>query len=69
LKKRNITAAFHYIPLHISKMGKKIGYNKGDLPFTENIAENIMRLPLYTGMTEQELNYVVKNVKEIFREL
>ncbi|HKL42262.1 MAG TPA: dTDP-4-amino-4,6-dideoxygalactose transaminase [Clostridia bacterium] len=69
LKKRNITAAFHYIPLHISKMGKKIGYNKGDLPFTENIAENIMRLPLYTDMTEQELNYVVKNVKEIFREL
>jgi len=41
-------------------MGKKIGYNKGDLPLTEKIAENIMRLPLYTDMTEQELNYVVK---------
>jgi dTDP-4-amino-4,6-dideoxygalactose transaminase len=50
-------------------MGKKLGYVKGDLPKTEKLAATIMRIPLYTGMTEQELDYVVQNVKKVFKEL
>ncbi len=69
LKKVGITATFHYIPLHISEMGKKMGYKKGDLPVTERIAENIVRLPFYTQMTESKINYVIKNVKNIIKEL
>lgn len=69
LKEKKITATFHYIPLHISKMGRKLGYKKGDLPVTEKIADNIMRLPLYTQMTEKEVNYVIKSIKDIFEEL
>jgi dTDP-4-amino-4,6-dideoxygalactose transaminase len=69
LKERKITASFHYIPLHLSEMGKKLGYVKGDLPKTEKLAATIMRIPLYTGMTEQDLDYVVQNIKKVFKEL
>ncbi|HKL13133.1 MAG TPA: dTDP-4-amino-4,6-dideoxygalactose transaminase [Halanaerobiales bacterium] len=69
LKEKGIEATFHYIPLHISEMGKKLGYQKGDFPITEKLANNILRLPLYTHMTEKEVNYVIKNIKEIFEEI
>lgn len=69
LKQRGIKATFHYIPLHIAKMGKKLGYQKGDFPITEDVSNTIMRLPLYTGMREDEVDYVIKNVKEVCKEL
>lgn len=69
LKEKGIEATFHYIPLHISEMGKKLGYQKGDFPLTEKIANNILRLPLFTQMTTREVNYVIKNIKEIFKEI
>ncbi len=69
LKEKGITATFHYIPLHISRMGEKLGYKKGNLPVTEKSADTILRLPLYTQMTEEEVNYVINNIKEIFEEL
>lgn len=64
LKEKGILAIFHYIPLHSSPMGMKIGYNRGDLPITESVSERLLRLPLYTGMTDEELNYTISNVKE-----
>lgn len=64
LKERGILAIFHYIPLHSSPMGMKIGYNHGDLPITESISERLLRLPLYAGMSDEELNYTIYNVKE-----
>jgi len=69
LKEKGITATFHYIPLHISRMGEKLGYKKGDLPVTEKTADTILRLPFYTQMTEREVIYVINNIKEIFEEL
>ena len=69
LKERGITATFHYIPLHISRMGEKLGYKKGNLPVTEKTADTILRLPLYTQMSERKVDYVINNIKEIFEEL
>ena len=69
LKERGITATFHYIPLHISRMGEKLGYKKGNLPVTEKTADTILRLPLYTQMSESKVDYVINNIKESFEEL
>ncbi len=69
LQKRGITAAFHYIPLHSSPMGKRLGYQAGDLPVTEDISRCLLRLPLYTGMEEVEMEYVVDQLIEILGEL
>ena len=69
LKNKGVNATFHYIPLHLSKMGKKLGYKEGDLPITETASRSLLRLPLYTGMNIEEMKYVVDKTLEVFGEL
>lgn len=56
---KDIGAASHYMPLHVSPMGKKLHGGKQPLPVTEHVADTIVRMPIYAGMTEKELNYIV----------
>lgn len=65
LKENGVSAVFHYIPLHTSPMGERLGCKKGDLPVTEEYAGRLLRLPLYADMTEEDRNYVVSEVKEL----
>lgn len=69
LRKKNISAAFHYIPLHSSPMGRELGYQMGDLPITEDVSRCLLRLPLYTGMLEAEMEYVMIQLRKILEEL
>ncbi|HEV8620728.1 MAG TPA: dTDP-4-amino-4,6-dideoxygalactose transaminase [Nitrospiraceae bacterium] len=57
-----IDAIFHYVPLHSSPMGQKLGYKEGDLPFTEELSGRLVRLPLYYEITEEEQNRVVQKL-------
>ena len=68
LQSRGILAIFHYLPLHSSPMGKKLGYKEGDLPVTESASKRLLRLPMYAGMTDEELAYVISALKEIIEE-
>jgi dTDP-4-amino-4,6-dideoxygalactose transaminase len=54
-----VNALFHYIPLHSSPMGRKMGYSVADLPITEQAGERLLRLPIYAGMSGEELSYVI----------
>lgn len=65
LKENGIGAVFHYIPLHTSPVGIKLGYKKGDLPVTEEYSGRLLRLPLYADMTEEDVKCVINNVKKI----
>lgn len=69
LRERGVEATFHYIPLHSSPMGKKLGYRPQDLPLTERISSCLLRIPLYTGMKEEERDYVIQNLKEVLDRL
>jgi dTDP-4-amino-4,6-dideoxygalactose transaminase len=51
MKQNGICAVFHYVPLHSSPMGLKLGYEQGMLPITENISSRLIRLPLYYDLT------------------
>jgi TDP-4-keto-6-deoxy-D-glucose transaminase len=62
LKAVGISAVFHYFPLHLSKMGKILGYKKGDLPITEEYASRLLRLPLYPELEEEKLSFIIKNL-------
>lgn len=64
LKNNGIGAVFHYIPLHTSAMGAKLGYKKGDLPITEEYASRLIRLPMYADLTNDEIAYIINNVKQ-----
>lgn len=68
LKDNEIMAPFHYIPLHLSPVGEKYGYKKGDLPCTEEYASRLIRLPLYADMKDEEVEKVCKVLKKKFGE-
>jgi dTDP-4-amino-4,6-dideoxygalactose transaminase len=66
LRERGILAVFHYIPLHSSPMGQKLGYREGQLPITEDISGRLLRLPFYYELTEEEQGHVVAAVRDFF---
>ncbi len=66
LKKNEIHAVFHYIPLHLSPMGRRLGYRPGDLPNTESLSSRLLRLPCYFELTRHDQERVVDAIEEFF---
>ena len=65
LEEKGIGTIIHYpIPPHLSEAYQSFGYQKGDLPVTEHLADTVLSLPLYNGMTEEELDCVIRAVNE-----
>jgi dTDP-4-amino-4,6-dideoxygalactose transaminase len=62
LRRRGILAVFHYLPLHLSEMGKKFGGQPGDCPVTEDVSDRLVRLPFFHGLQDAELDIVTKSV-------
>lgn len=59
LKERGIQSVFHYLPLHLSDVGKRMGGKPGDCPVTEDVSDRLLRLPFYNDLTDGELEHVV----------
>lgn len=64
LKDRGVQAVFHYLPLHLSEVGRKLGGNPGDCPVTEEVSDRLLRLPFYNTLTEAEQTHVIASVAE-----
>lgn len=64
LKSKGILSVFHYLPLHLSQMGKRLGGDKYQCPVTEYVSDRILRLPFYTDLTMQEQDEVVQWITE-----
>jgi dTDP-4-amino-4,6-dideoxygalactose transaminase len=50
LKECGIHSVFHYVPLHSSKMGRKVGRGSGDLSVTDDMSGRLLRLPFWLGV-------------------
>lgn len=59
LESRGILAVFHYLPLHLSEMGRKFGGRDGDCPVTENVSGRLLRLPFFNRLTDAEQGEVI----------
>ncbi len=68
LQSRGIGATFHYLPLHLSTQGRTYGYQQGQLPVTETVSANLFRLPLFFGITDEQIAAVVAEVFAFFGE-
>jgi dTDP-4-amino-4,6-dideoxygalactose transaminase len=64
LKDREILSVFHYVPLHLSEMGRKWGGKEGDCPVTESVSDRVLRLPFYNDLGEADQARVVSAVCE-----
>jgi dTDP-4-amino-4,6-dideoxygalactose transaminase len=63
LNERDVNAVFHYVPLHSSEAGRRYGRTAGDLRRTTELSERLLRLPLWTGMSEDEVDRVIDAVR------
>ena len=63
LRSREIGAAFHYIALHLTPMGRSLGGQVGDAPITEQAAASLVRLPFYTDLSESDQEHVIEVVR------
>lgn len=64
LKTRGILSVFHYLPLHLSDMGRRFGGKTGDCPVTEDVSDRLVRLPFYNDIDEGTQRHVVDAILE-----
>ncbi|MCL4134896.1 UNVERIFIED_CONTAM: hypothetical protein GTU68_021312 [Idotea baltica] len=66
LKGKNITAPFHYIPLHSSEYGKKLTTFAGEDIYTTVESEKLLRLPLYYDLKSQTIKCIINQIESFF---
>lgn len=62
LKEHGILSVFHYLPLHLSEMGLRMGGQEGACPVTEDASERLLRLPFYNDLGADDQNRVIDAV-------
>lgn len=66
LKEQGITAVFHYVPLHSSPAGKKFGRFGGEDKYTTKESERLLRLPMYYGLKNSDIEYICEKIYEFW---
>lgn len=65
LKEKDIYVYIGYMPLHSAPYGQKLGYKPEDVPLTEDLGNRIARLPFYTSLADEGLDYAIDNMKRV----
>ena len=68
LKVNGVYSVFHYIPLHTAPAGLKFGRFHGEDKYTTKESERLARLPMYYGLTLEQVDYICGIVKKFFDE-
>lgn len=68
LKKNEIGNSIYYPkPLHLQKCFEYLGYKEGDFPVAEKVSKEILALPIYPEITNEEVEFVCKTIKDFYR--
>lgn len=60
-----IPALTHFVPLHLGAMGRELGYRPGDFPESERTFETLLRLPIHTGLTEDQADFICRTLEAL----
>jgi dTDP-4-amino-4,6-dideoxygalactose transaminase len=63
LKANDILSVFHYLPLHLSDMGRRFGGKEGDCRVTEDVSDRLLRLPFYNDLDELDQERVIEAIR------
>jgi dTDP-4-amino-4,6-dideoxygalactose transaminase len=66
LKNKRVQSVFHYIPLHLSSAGKRFGRFVGKDRYTTKESERLLRLPMYHGLSFEDVDYITGLIKDFF---
>jgi dTDP-4-amino-4,6-dideoxygalactose transaminase len=64
LKGHGIISVFHYLPLHLSDMGRQFGGVEGEFPVTESVSDRLLRLPFYNSLSVQDQDRVITTLTQ-----
>jgi len=65
LRRQGISCSNYFQCIHLQPLYKKMfGYKRGDFPIAERISDKTIALPFYSNLTEKQIDYVVKKLKE-----
>lgn len=67
LKKHGVYSVFHYIPLHSAPAGEKFGRFSGEDEYTTRESERLVRLPMYYGITDEDIDKVINVIFSYFK--
>ena len=68
LGERGIGTQIHYpVPIHLQQSAEFLGYRKGDMPITEKVASEVLSLPMFAELTEQQLERVADSVRAFMK--
>jgi dTDP-4-amino-4,6-dideoxygalactose transaminase len=65
LARLGVIAVFHYVPLHTSPAGRRFGRPAGRLPVAEDVSGRLVRLPLWVGMSNEQVDHVIDAVYRV----
>jgi dTDP-4-amino-4,6-dideoxygalactose transaminase len=68
LRKNEIFAQIHYIPLHLMPFYQKYGWKEGDFPVAEAYYKNCISIPMYPTLNEEEQQFVIKSIYNFYGE-
>jgi dTDP-4-amino-4,6-dideoxygalactose transaminase len=69
MKKKGVSVLIHYpIPIHLQEAYADLGYQKGDFPVSEKIADEILSLPMFPHISKEQIDYVCASLKELCAE-
>ena len=66
LRKNNIMAQVHYIPVHLMPYYQQFGWKEDDMPVAENYYRHCLSLPVYSTLTDEEQSFVIKTIEEFY---
>lgn len=67
LKEHGVTTLIHYpTPIHLQGAYHHLGYRPGDFPVAEEVSQQILSLPMYPGLTPEEVGYVCDSIKAFY---
>jgi len=67
LEEKGIQVGKHYpIPIHLQPCFNDLGYKEGDFPITEKLSKEILSLPMFPSLKEEEIDYISNKIKEFY---
>jgi dTDP-4-amino-4,6-dideoxygalactose transaminase len=64
LKSRGILSVFHYVPLHQSPFGQRLGGRKGSCPVSEEKSDQLVRLPFYNSLSQEDQDRIIAAIQQ-----
>jgi dTDP-4-amino-4,6-dideoxygalactose transaminase len=65
MRARGVAALFHYVPLHSSPAGQRLGRVAGSMAVTDAVSSSLIRLPLWVGLRDRDVDYVIEQLTEV----